>query len=888
MSQADGRYSVAAAVTAGTVNIRVTRIGYRPATRSVSAAGMTRVTADFVMESRPMDLDAVVVTGGAGPVQVRSVGHSVAQIRVADLPEPVVSVDHLLNGKVPGLMILPSTGLAGSGARIRLRGSSSVALSNQPLVYVDGIRIRSDGYPKNLPLIGERTRGQNDNASPLNDINPADIDRVEIVRGPAAATLYGTEAAAGVIQIFTRRGAPGRTVWNSQFDAGVSRVSPFGTSDERYMRLGPWLRSANKFGTAISASGGSDVRYLISASYLNAEGVLPNDHEKRVTVRGNFDLEPVEKLSLRWNSAFTINDLSNTPSGPNGQGITQNAYRGPANATGVDTKESLDRILAWDLTNKVNHALGGITAVFTQSASTTHTVTLGYDRAEMEMRSLRPFGFLFTPQGILSNERWISTTSTLDYLGNTRFRVTPSLTASLAWGGQSIGTQISSVAGYAEGFAGPAPPTLSSGAITLSGESRIKGTVAGAFTQATFGYRDILFLTGGLRIDGSSSFGEDFGLQPFPRASLSYVASDAGYWPARFPTMRMRVAYGQAGKSPRALDQDRTWLQVGFNGTPAYVPGSVGNAGIGPERSSEIEAGFDASARNDRWTAGFTAYRRTTTEALLPVAKPPSLGFTSPQLENVGTMRISGVEMSLSGQLLATRRLSFNAGVDVSLNKTKTIDLGDTAPFVLMDVAWIREGLPTPVIVGLRLRNPEELAEPDTEQGHVYGPNMPTKIIGMHSSLRFRGIELAGRVEYQGGSYIYDEASRALFSQGVHPLCNRAKPLLAAGKRNETTAWERLYCVPTSVPISGSIVSGDFAKLRDLSLTVPLPGAALRTPHASLVLAARNYLVWRNSQLKVWDPEMGGRDGMFSPVRTIEFAVPPPGSLSISVRASYR
>ena len=167
----------------------------------------------------------------------------------ADIPEPVASVDHLLMGKVPGLAVIPSTGLAGSGSKVRLRGSASVSLSNQPLVYVDGVRMRSDGYPENLPLIGERSRGPNDTPSPLNDIDPADIERVEVVRGPAAATLYGTEAAAGVIQIFTKRGVRGSPVWSTRSSRRMSSMPP----------VNPTWTGARSRRREASQTGGGDV-----------------------------------------------------------------------------------------------------------------------------------------------------------------------------------------------------------------------------------------------------------------------------------------------------------------------------------------------------------------------------------------------------------------------------------------------------------------------------------------------------------------------------------------------------------------------------------------------------------------------------------------------------
>lgn len=870
------------------VTIRAAKIGFTPASRRINSTSSGTLAEDFELTRRALGLDAVVVTGTAGGTKVREVGHSVAEIRPSAIAEPVASIDHLLSAKIPGLTVIPSTGMAGSGAKIRLRGSASVALSNQPLVYVDGIRIRSDGYPRNVPPFGERVRGPNDTPSPLNDINPADIERVEVVRGPAATTLYGTEAATGVIQIFTKRGAPGPAVWTSQFDAGVSAVRPFGPSAEPYMRLDPWLRDAVSAGYSISTSGGSDVRYHLSTSYRQNEGVLPNDREKRLTVRGNFDFSPLPKLAIAWSSALTINDITNTPAGPNSQGLTQNAYRGPANATGVPGKESLDRILAWDISTGINHAFGGLTAALSPGASTSHTLTIGYDRAESEMRSLRPFGFVFAPQGILSQERWLSVTTTADYLGRTRFSLGGSTGATLAWGAQSIGTNVSSIAGYAEGFAGPGDPTLSSGATTLASESQLKAVIAGAFSQLTVDRGDRFFLTAGVRVDGSSSFGRDFGLQPFPRLSASYIVSEEAFWPRSLGIVKLRAAYGQAGRAPRVFDADRTWSQVGLDGKPAFLPLSVGNSRLGPERSAETELGFDASRADDRFRAQITWFRRDTHESLLPVGQPPSLGFLNVQLENVGLLRASGLELAAAGTVSGPPRTTIDAGVDLALIRTNAVSLGGNPDFVLSESAWIREGDPTPVLIGPLIRNASDIADPDIEPNHVFGPNNPTRIVGVHSAIRLSGgSELGVRVEYQGGNYLFDNASSHLYTNGVHPLCNAAYDNKAAGRPELLSAWERVWCNPTAVPSNGPIVRGDFVRLRDASLTVRFPGTLMRARSASVTIAARNFLLWKNHELRAFDPEMGGREGILAPVRTIELAVPAPAAFTIAVRATY-
>lgn len=882
----NGRYRISLGANGGESTVRVILLGYAPAERRVNTS--STLSADFQLVRRALGLDDVIVTGGAGPARVREIGHSIAEIDPAHILEPVVSMDNMLAGKVPGMVVVPNSAMAASGAQIRLRGITSVALSNQPLIYVDGVRIRSDGYPKNLPRTGAANRGVNDVPSPLNDIDPDDVDRVEIVRGPAATTLYGTDAATGVLQIFTKRGVDGRPLWNSRLVFGADRVQPFGTASEPYMRIDPWLRTAWRTGYSLSTSGGNPVRYYFSAGYDRNEGVLPNDLEKRLVVRGNFDFEPAPKLSVSWSSSFTTNDIRNTPAGFNAQGLTFNAYRGDKNFTGVPGKESIDRVLVWDLTTSLHHLIAGLTTTYQTTPTFSNRLTLGYDRAEDEMRSLRPYGFVFAPQGILWDDQWTGTTITADYLGRAGFRLGPAVSATLAWGGQTIKNDVGSVAGYAEGFPGPGDPTLGSGALSLGFENRARGVTSGAFSQIGFALRDRYFLTAGLRLDGSSTFGENFGLQAYPRLSFSYVISDESFWPQALGQVKLRAAYGHAGRAPRTFDAVRTWSPLSFDGKSAYLPLTIGNPLLGPERTAETEAGFEATSPNSRWRADVTLYRRNTNHALVPVTSPPSLGFIGTQLQNVGRLRNTGVEVALSGSIIRGNSISLDGGLDAAISRSRVVSLGAATSFIIDQTAWIIEGQPMLLLRGPRVTNPGELAEPIVEADHVFGPNFPTRTIGLNSTLGFgHRIEVSARVEYSGGNYLFDQASNNLARQGAWPVCDEAYANVAAGKRELLTAWERLWCNPLTVPRDGSIYPADFIRLRALTLTIPLGGRFLSARRTTISFSARNYLLWKKKDFLVFDPEMVGFDGMDATVRQIDMHVPSPVGLTLAISASY-
>src|SRR5207237_6049284 len=141
---------------------------------------------------------------------------------------------------------------------------------------------------------------------------------------------------------------------------------------------------------------------------------------------------------------------------------------------------------------------------------------------------------------------------------------------------------------------------------------------AGFFLQELLGWKDRLFVTGGLRVDGNSAFGSSFGLQTYPKISAAYVLSEESFWPTRIlPTFKLRAALGESGKAPGAFDAVRTWDPVAADeGKPGFTPFQLGNPNLGPERTREIEIGFDASALQDRLGVEATAYRARTMDAL--------------------------------------------------------------------------------------------------------------------------------------------------------------------------------------------------------------------------------------------------------------------------------
>jgi TonB-dependent starch-binding outer membrane protein SusC len=413
----------------------------------------------------------------------------------------------------------------------------------------------------------------------------------------------------------------------------------------------------------------------------------------------------------------------------------------------------------------------------------------------------------------------------------------------------------------------------------------------GAFTQALIGFKDRYFVTVGGRMDGNSAFGEDFGFQFYPKASASWVISDEGFWSPALGTLKLRAAYGQAGRAPSAFAAVRTYDPLSWGTASAVRPASLGNPDLGPERTTELELGFDESLFSGRLGIDFTYFKATTTDALFNVRPIPSNGFlpstVTPNLRNVGEMEKSGIEVALTGTVIETPRFGLSAGLNVSTNKSKVITLGDAAAFTLGNFGWISPGQPAPVLRGKLIRNPDARGvAPDTASNQFFGPAQPTHIIGGNINVRgWRNISLAVRGEYQGGAYINEDASYQALSRSVQwPTCTNAYKNIAAGQ--PITVRETLTCIPANVRSDMFIFPADFFKIRDITLTVPLGRFIPRTQSASVVMSAQN-IFRRNYGMPLFDPEMSGNGGFNESVRYISEHIPGPAVFLTSLRLSF-
>jgi TonB-linked SusC/RagA family outer membrane protein len=911
LTNEQGEYSIDG-VPAGTYSIVARIIGYRELQKSVTVADDQTVTADFALEKSALKLDEVVVTGTAGGAKRREVGNAISSISTADVAEPVATVDNLLQGRQPGVTVTANSGQVGGGASIRLRGNVSATQSNQPLIYIDGVRMRSDGYPKNVFPVGYAGNSDNTVYSPLNDIDPADIERVEVVKGPAATTLYGSEASAGVIQIFTKRGRSGATRWTFQTDQSLSQVrrfgptqgfdgsalnipageeSPYGTPD--YMYLEPWLGTGHGQKYLVSLSGGKEsLEYFLSGSHNAVKGVLPNDKERQYSVRGNLTMTPLKNLTVQWNTGYSNNNVQRTPTGGTAAGITLNAFRRDRNYFGDANPDVISQVLRFDLDSYIDHFTTGATATYTPWSWMTNRATVGYDLAEQEARNVMPYGYVTTPQGQISDERWANRTLTFDLVSTLNFPLPGGIGSAFSVGAQSVTTDETSTTAASLNLPGPGVPTVSTGATSLGFEDRLHVVNAGFFFQNIFSLADRYFLTAGVRFDGNSAFGSGLGLQAYPKVSLSYIISDEPFWNPALGTLKLRAAYGVAGRSPGAFDAVRTWDPTSWGGQVSFLPRNLGNPDLGPERTKEMELGFDASVLNERLNLGLTYYSRRTNGALFAVRRPPSDGGWDSQLENVGKLKSSGLELSVDASVLRRSEFEWNIGGGLATNHSETVDLGGAAPFSIGNYGWVVPGQPTPVIRATCVTNPDEIADPVFANNCDIGPSVPTLTWNVSTTFRFpKGIELSARGDYQGGNYAYSLMDGESITRGIRwPACFNSYPSIDAEDLSNVTAHERAMCIAANAKRDFAIFPMDFFRLRDITIKAPIPASFLGASSTIVSFSVKNFALWKKAKDSFLDPETSGgftTSGMNQAVHTVGGSIPIPASYVLSIRVVY-
>lgn len=847
---ANGQYAIPE-VPAGEHTVRARFVGYRTVTKTVEVSDGETLSLNFALRQGTRQMDEVVVTGTGGQAQRREIGNSISQVG-SDAIEaaPGGSFGDVLQGRISGANILTNSGQVGGGRTIRLRGNSSVTQDNTPLIYIDGVRM-NNGSVGGDPEVNQA-------ASPMDDINPENIERVEVIKGPAATTLYGTEASSGVIQIFTKQGSEGAPRFSFSTKQGANHMNQIGTQDF-HSELGvndcsaepgcpsdgDWLRTGYRQDYNLSVRGGTgSVNYFVSGKWSNENGIIAPQGSNRYAIRGNFGFNPFENVSVKVNNSYSRRNITWLPDGNNAEGFLLNSLRGERGYTpGGDDSA----VLEMDLNTTIDHFISSVALNWTPTSNLNQSLNLGLDYTNAEYTEEKPFGYFLEQAGARETDSDITRRVTADYQGTYEFELTDNLSSTTSWGGQLFRDLDVNINGFGEDFSGPGDKVLDNGAITSAFETRVRETSGGFFGQERIGWNDQLFLTLGLRVDGHSTFGENFGLAPYPKASFSYIVSDYDFWPDWWGTMKLRGAYGESGRAPGAFASIRTYESTsGDEGQPAVTPGNIGDPDLGPERSREFEGGFEASFFDDRVSASFTAYRQRTYDALVNVQPTPSNGFTDTQLRNVGEFENRGIEIDLDTDVIRSESVTWSVGGSYSTNYTEAIETGPSGDIVLSWNNEIREGEAIPAVYRDVVKNPDQVPEDpqnvEFEERNL-GPAYPPQSVNVTTSLTLwedLTLEVLGQGKF--GHVLSSGTAYQNVRREEWPTCDGIQAQISEGDYSGLTAGEIGRCDPDQTTYGMWTRAADFFKLRSLSLQYRVPETYLpgRLRNASVRFQGRN------------------------------------------------
>jgi TonB-linked SusC/RagA family outer membrane protein len=939
-TQANGRYRLVN-VPAGPQRVQVFRLGYATTTRAVTISAGTTSDVDFAMTQASVNLDRVVVTAPTGQAEQAKVnGNTIGLIELDSVPKSAVTnFSDVLNSRVPGLTVIQNSGEVGTGSRIFIRGIGSAALSNQPLIVIDGVRAYNDvaGISSNIGLGGQGT-------SRFDDLDFEDIESVEVLKGPAAAALYGTQAASGVLIITTKHGQAGeQPSWHffgqlgrlndiTDYPANYQRAAAGGgtcslideysglcvgangagaatpaTSYNLVKNTPGFFVNGYDEGTGLSVEGGSPtVTYHTGANWDRQQGVYENNSDRWTHVNGGFNVHPYDVLDLGLSAMYTQRRID-LPIGDLGIGgpltgalfgsAEPNGFffgLGPSVSEQINNRENIDRV-----------TLAG-TGVLRIQPWLTLRGTTGMDYlSQFDYLYLNRFlSALLAPTGeaaAFNDDIW-EYTADAAIAAKYRIPFVPRLQGTTTFGGEWIDYSLHGAGGTGTGLL-PGTGSLAGATSQITATEENQDIVnLGGYLREEFAWRSVLFANASIRLDGNSAFGRNQSTAWYPSGAISYVISDEAFWPKQdyISSLRLRIAGGQSGREPTFRLAEGTYTGTAYDlqgagNVAGLIPNSIGNANLKPERSTEYETGFDVGFWKERFELTATAYDRTERDLIQAAPVDNSTG-QSTVFTNLGLIDNRGLEFDLTGTVVRTRYVTFDMTAQLYVERNKLVNQGDLPPTLVASgntgngIQYDMGGQPLGVFTAIPYtysdKHHDGVITPDDitygSKPVVIGEPGPREEITLSPTVTvFKYLTISALFDRRDGITVYDGGDSfrclgAAFQSGQD--CNDPHAPLsyqAAAVAQNSAA----YGGPGTD--YGYILNGSFWKLRELSFKLSAPDTwvhrYLAGRDASLTVSGRNLATW--TPYRGLDPEVSENGSGVTagvPIESAQFYTQPP------------
>lgn len=982
----NGHYTLRVSLKPGDYVLVFSGVGYKPFEKSITIGSSSSYTVDAQVEEEVAKLDEVIVTGTSEGTTRRQLGSYVSTVKADELTKGATgNILAALQGKTAGAQISQNSGDPAGGISVKLRGVSTISGSTEPLYIIDGVIIdNSTNRVTNAdPSYG--VNGTNGNTFTGNvgqnrmvDINPADIDHIEVLNGAAAAAIYGSRANAGVVQIFTKRGSTGAPVVSfntsimnnhlrKKLDVNQAPVKFGGPPDvstqglitlvgtppalatntspvSRYDYQDYIFHSALGTDNSVSVSGGKDkTKYYASASYFYNQGIVRNTDFSRYSFRINLDQVLNNWASFSVSSNYIYDKTNEKPDG--------NSFFSPTNAVtilgnyyDIWKRDSLGNLKAVGERGRVNPV--SVIEDIRQQQRTSRIITgaalklkpfknftldynLGIDNYSQSGTTLIP------PYTYNVNTAFYGGGPTLDptqngyaSVGNaTSFQINHDLNATYTWNISRGLTSVTQV-GYSLQYQRTTyalqqgkglPPFVQTAAAAttalVGADQRTEVSISGEYIQQNFKYRNHLFLTGAIRVDGSSIFNKNQRNLVYPKISGSYVISGTDFWKNTgvsgwWDLFKLRAAYGESGNLTGipAYGRYNTYIATAFVGSASFQSSTtLVNPDVKPERQKELEIGTDLAFLKNRIGVQFNYYHKRVNDLLINRLIAPTNGYTS-VLNNIGALQNQGIEILLNLVPVSGKNFTWSLTGIYNRNRNKALRIGQS--LILYNTnggapVAILAGQPIGVFYGSffatdaggnQLKNSAGI--PLTESGIQNGPltytpqrdaaGLPTgtalqKIIGdpnpdytatLTNDFTYKKFGLHIQLDAVQGVSVFNADFRT--RQGV----DNGK----VAEAEDLGKLPRGYIAGVYNIQQWRIDDGSFVKLREVSLSYNI-GKLKCFSDLSVSLSGRNLVSWDN--YRGYDPEVNA-GGQSTVLRGIDFGtIPIPRTFSLGIHAKF-
>lgn len=900
-------------VPAGTVTLRVQRLGFAPQERQVTVRADETVTANFALRPVATILSAVVSVGYGSSLR-EDVSSAISSIRAEEIANtPTAGLDAALQGKLAGVQVMQNAGNPGNGISVRVRGPASINAGNQPLWVVDGVPILQDDFSQ-LGLGGQ-------DVSAVTGLNPDDIATIDILKDAAATAIYGSRGSNGVVLVTTRRGQAGATQFtlnaytgwqrverrmdmlNAQqyveifnesaendgrapnrwpFEAGVDDAQSFDWQDAIF-------RQAPVRDVQAGISGGTDrVRYLLSASLFDQEGVVVGSAYNRASGRLNLDFSATDRLSLRTSFAVTREDNDRVEGDGSLDGVVTNALgmqpmrpvvRDDGSYAGEDEGLRYSNPLALANLNSTElrtmRALGNLEATYRASDRLTLTGRFGMDVLSLdETQWLSPRvdnTYAQSAEGVGKAGHSSASRYLLEGFANlTPLNDEVQQLALTAGGSMEYNdSELSFVRG--EGFTSGFTKYVRNAAIVTSYDgSATEHNLVSVFGRANYSLRDRYLLSASLRTDGSSRFGEEnrFGL--FPAISAGWLVSEEAFAAGlrELGSVKLRASYGVTGNEGIG-DFAALGLAAGapYSGVPGIAPTTLGNPDLRWETTHEFDAGLDLMLVAGRVGLIADYYVRRTSDLLVQRPIAATSGFTS-IWDNVGAIENRGVDLGIQTVNLRGDGggLRWTTDLNLTFNRNRVTALYGGQPFTTgingRVSSVVTEGQPLGAFYMLRFDGVDPatgdaiIADIDgdgaitTADRTVVGSPHPDYFGGLTNTFAVRGLELRTAFQFSQGNDVFN-MMRIFMDDGACSWDNKSAGVLRRWQQpGDITDMPRMSynCVSGADLITSRFIEdGSYVRLGEVTLSYQVPprwigGAGLRD--ARVYVSGRNLALW--------------------------------------------